>query len=155
MRLHLTCFLFAAALLLQPGAGFCADAGDSSPRPSPSPEKRDEKDAAREKKSEPAADPTQLSPRMRQALSAEKRAEVIKEPEAPRLPEISLKGLVRAGDSATAIIDVKGAGSHLVRAGSELSVTSTEGTLTMKVSKITADAVHIDVPAVKLTIIVR
>ncbi|HYF52608.1 MAG TPA: hypothetical protein VEJ63_24590 [Planctomycetota bacterium] len=105
----------------------------------------------------PAKDPTALSPRMKQALTTEKRGEVVKEVELPKVPEISLKGLVKAGESgATAIIEIKDAGSQLVRAGSDISITASDGsTLALKVKKVTQDSVEIEVPALKQTLIVR
>jgi len=104
----------------------------------------------------PAKDPTALSPRMKQALT-EKRAEVVKEPDLPKLPEIKLKGLVKAGETgASAMIEIAGAGIQLARPDSEISVKLADGTsLTLKIKKINADSVEIEVPALKQALTLR
>jgi hypothetical protein len=102
-----------------------------------------------------AKDPTVPSARMKQALT-ERRAEVFKE-ELPKLPELTLKGLVKGGESgASAMIEIKDSGTQLVRAGSEISVAlSGGGSLGMKITKINADSVEIEVPALKQTLVLR
>jgi hypothetical protein len=122
---------------------FAAHSGEDKKPPLPDPEKPRQE----------AKDPTEMSAKMRQALKkTENRAEVVAaEPAPAKLPDITLKGLVKSKEGSAAMIELQGAGLRVVREGSELNADNMQ----LIVRKITADTVEIEIPERKKTIVLR
>ena len=103
----------------------------------------------------PKHDPTQVSPKLRDALktpeSAGGRARAF------MLPKITVKGMVQAaGKPAAAVIEVEGTGILLVRSGSEVRLSDAERTPgLLVVREVSKNGVRVEVAGLEGEVVVR
>jgi len=106
----------------------------------------------------PLRDPTQLSPRMREMLAPKKESAHVETQKAPppKLPQITLRGLVAATDGdGSAAIEIKGGSVYLVRAGSTVQAPVDNQTLTLVIKSIGKDAITIEIVELQQTLTIR
>jgi hypothetical protein len=96
-------------------------------------------------------DVTKMSQRLKDAYKEDKPAAVQAPPPPPKIPDLAVRGLIKAGDKAAmAIIAIDGKRLITVQSNSQVSIKTTEGrVLTLKFTLVSPDGVELEIPELK------
>ena len=142
----------------KPGNAEVVSAPDPAPKGDVSPKKSDDPKPPVTPNAGERPDPTKPSDRMKRALTKnDPRPVEVHAPEPPKVPEMALRGLVKAADKApTAMLEIGGKTYPPVHESEVITLKLADGrSLTIKVVAISVESVDLEVVELKTKITLR